>query len=123
MEEFREKNESFKKKQERDYNRRHRVREVPSLPDDAAVWVTSGNRPISGRVITAANTPRSYLVETPTGCIRRNQQHLNIVPDSITDVTPPNHALATRYRIVTRSQTGTEIVPPKRYQPRRGDVA
>ena len=123
LEEFREKNESFKKKQERDYNRRHRVCEVPSLPDNAAVWVTSGNRPISGRVITAANTPRSYLVETPTGRIRRNQQHLNIVPDSITDATPPNHASATRSRIMTRSQTGTEIVPPKRYQPRRGDVA
>ena len=121
--EFREKNESFKKKQERDYNRRHRAREIPSLPDDASVWVTSGNQPIPGRVITPANTPKSYLVETPTGRIRRNQQHLNIVPENTTDPTLSDHGPATRSRMMTRSQTGTEIVPSKRYQLQRGDVA
>ena len=121
--EFREKNESIKKKQERDYNRRHRAREIPSLPDDASVGVTSGNQPILGRVITPANTPRSYLVETPTGRIRRNQQHLNIVPENTTDPTLSDRVPATRSRMMTRSQTGTEIVPPKRYQLQRGDVA
>ena len=121
--EFRAKNESFKKKQERDYNQRHRAREIPSLPDDASVWVTSGNQPIPGRVIRPGITPRNYLVETSTGRIRRNQQHLNIVPENTTDSTLSDRFPATRSRIMTRSQTGTETVPPKRYQLQRGDVA
>lgn len=113
---FREANEKFKKRQEQDYNRRHRAHEVPALPDDSEVWVTSSNQPTQGRVITPADTPRSYLVETPTGQIRRNQQHLNIIPNSSTDVSVPDNIPTARSRIMTRSQTGTEIVAPKRYQ-------
>ena len=32
--------------------------------------------------MTAADTPRSYLVNTPSGTIRRNQQHLHHLPES-----------------------------------------
>ena len=41
--EFRELNEKFKKRQEQDFNRRHRAQEIPALPDDSEVWVTSDN--------------------------------------------------------------------------------
>ena len=58
---FREVNEKFKKRQERDYNRQHRAHEILALPDDSEVWVTSNNQPSQGRVITPADTPGSYL--------------------------------------------------------------
>ena len=112
---FREVNDKFKKRQQRDYNKRHRAHETPALPDDSEVWVTSSNQPTQGRVITPADTPRSYLVETPSGQIRRNQQHLNIIPNS-TEVTLRDNIPAARSRIMTRLQTGTGIVAPKRYQ-------
>ena len=102
---FREVNEKFKKRQERDYNKRHRAHEIPALPDDSEVWVTSSNQPTQGRVITPADTPRSYLI----------QQHLNIVPNS-TEVTLHDNIPVARSRIMTRSQTGTGIVAPKGYQ-------
>ena len=113
---FRKINEQFKKRQERDYNRRHRAHDIPSLPDDSEVWVTSGDRPIPGRVSISTDTPRSYLVETPSGQLRRNQQHLNIVSPKATDVTvPEDNGSIIRSRIMTRSQTGTRIVAPKRF--------
>ena len=115
LSEFRKLNKKFKKKQERDYNRQHRARELPSLPDESEVWVTSNNHPIPGRVVTSADTPRSYLVETPSGQLRRNQQHLNIVPERSTNALPESIPVE-RPRVLTRSQTGTEIVAPKRFR-------
>ena len=35
-----------------------------------------------GKVIQRANTPRSYMVDTPTAVVRRNRSHLRIVPDN-----------------------------------------
>ena len=70
-----------------------------TLPDNSEVWVTSSSQPTQGRVITPVDTPRSYLVETPTGQIRRNQQHLNIIPDPSTQVTVPSNIPTARPRI------------------------
>ena len=37
--EFRRQNNLFKSKQKRDYDRRHRVRSLPLIPDDSEVWI------------------------------------------------------------------------------------
>lgn len=50
-------NQTFKERQEHDFNKRHRVQDLPSLPDDTNVWVTSSGEPIQGRVIGPADTP------------------------------------------------------------------
>ena len=50
------------------------------IPDDTPVWVDSDNRPVSGRVVTSAETPRSYLVEIPSGQLQRNRIQLRVVP-------------------------------------------
>ena len=111
LSEFRALNKKFKNRQEQDYSRRHRARELPALPDDSEVWVTFSNQLVPGRVITPAETPRNYLVETPSGQIRRNQQYLNIIPKSSVSTLPDN--TPARSRIMTRSQTGTEMVARK----------
>ena len=68
-----------------------------------------------------AGTPRSYLVNTSSGQVLRNRQHLNhrinddnfYVPDDAPS-TPRVSAEPERDRIMTRTQTGTDIRPPNR---------
>jgi len=77
---FRKKSAQFKKKQKENFDNRHRVHSLPEIPDDAEAWVNSGPVPVRGRIVTSSDSPRSYLVSTPTGEVRRNRIHLNIMP-------------------------------------------
>ena len=77
LQEFRQANDSLKKRQKEDYDRHHRVRELLDIPDNSNVWVTTDGKPTMGRTVNTANTPRSYIVETPlSGEIRRNRVKL-----------------------------------------------
>ena len=68
-----------KLKQKSNYDRRHRVRDLPDLSDES-VRVHTGNRTEPGRVIIYAGAPRSYVVETESGDIRRNRAHITSQP-------------------------------------------
>ena len=118
LEEFRKQNQKFKAKQKRNFDKRHRTRESDAIPSDSKVWITSEGDRAEGTVTSPANSPRSYLVETPAGTVRRNCQHLNVAPSQLSDntetqVETKQNSEATR-RIVTRSQTGTVVKPPDR---------
>ena len=67
LEEFRRSNRIFKDCQKRDYDRHHASRDLPSIPNDSDVWITSGDQPVAGKIVSQASTPRSYIVNTPTG--------------------------------------------------------
>jgi len=76
----------------RKYDKRHVTRTtliliimqaLDPLDPGQSVWVT--RRRESGVVMQPAETPRSYLVSTPTGCIKRNRQHLTTIPESCND--------------------------------------
>ena len=82
LEEFKNNNISVKENQKRVYDRRHRTKPLPVLSDHADVWITGDTQPISGRVNASGDTLRSYLVETPSGQVRRNRHHLNKVPET-----------------------------------------
>ena len=117
LDEFQELNEQFKQKQKIDYNRRHCTHPLPPIPENAEVWITSGSSPMSGRVTVNANTPRSCIVDTLQGEMRRNRLHLSVVPNG----DPPTQnridtdmSQETSHRPVTRSVTGTAIHPPDR---------
>lgn len=111
---FRESNRSFKLTQKSNYDRRHRVRPLPEIPIDSEVWITSGDKPVRGAIVSVADTPRSYIVQTPKGQVRRNREHLNVVPRTSVprDQSPPRE----RSPIMTRTRTGTAIHAPNRYQ-------
>lgn len=79
LDKFREENRKFKQSQKRNFDKRHRVRNLSPIPDDTEVWVTSENQPIRGRVVEQAN---SYVVETPAGQVHRNRSHLTVVPEN-----------------------------------------
>lgn len=115
LEEFKRLNQKFKERQKADYDRQHRVQELPEIPTDSEVWVTSDNTAVRGRVINPADTPRSYLVETPTGEVQRNRQHLNVVPDHpANEPAESTNKTESPNRIMTRSRTGTLVKPPQR---------
>ena len=107
--------------QKKNYDRRHRVRPLPPLSKDTPVSVNTQDRQIPGRIITSAATPQSYIVDTSTGHVRRNRQH--IVPDP-QDTEPDDPPMTTTVeRRVTRSQSGVQLQPPDRLNVlKKGDV-
>ena len=121
LEKFTEKNEGFKAKQKQHFDRRHRTRDIPDIPDETDVWIQTESGDIPGRVISAAAEPRSYVVETPLGRVRRNRSHLKVIPtpvikeedeEHLDDEVPEGESRPNV--IMTRSRTGTEIRPPDR---------
>ena len=114
---FRKDDEKFKKHQKLNYDQRHLVRTLPDIPDGTNVFVNTEGRQTEGVTAPGTPAPRSYTVTTPTGDIRRNRSQLNIVPDSTQPATTQQPNLSfTREPIMTRSRTGTLIVPPQRFR-------
>lgn len=112
LEKFRHDDSKFKSQQSHNYNRRHRVRTLPELPAETEVWVRSGNAQSSGRILTSASTPRSYLVSTPGTTLRRNRSHVIPKPPENPPESPP--PMETPRIIMTRSRTGAELRRPER---------
>ena len=117
MEEFRKENERFKARQKWNFDKQHRTKDSDTIPSDTTVWITSEGEKAPATVVSSANSPRSYLVETPSGMVRRNRIHLNVDPSPPSDQSKaqiePEPDSDTR-RIITRSQTGTVVKPPER---------
>ena len=110
-------NEKFKQRQKRDFDRHHGVREQSVIPEDTPVWITSGENPVPGQIVSQAVNPRFYIVGTQYGQLCRNQQHINVnrsaeatTKSTMTRNTPGE----SRSPIMTRLRTGTAIRPPNR---------
>ncbi len=112
LRDFRRDNADFKRTQKALYDRRHGVQELPNIPDNTRVWVTTDDRITAGTTVRMADTPRSYLVRTPHGDLRRNRAQLNVNPESTTEQTQEDQT--TSSSIMTRSRTGTRLRPPER---------
>ena len=121
---FREKDRDRRQKQKSDYDRRHRVKDLAPLLPDKPIWVHTHNRTEPGQVIRPARTPRSYIVQTPSGQLRRTQSHITPRPvgmDSNNGSTENNNN--DNRHIITRSQSGASVGPPSRLTYwRKGDV-
>ena len=66
------------------YDRRHGVRDMPSIKSGQPVLMrldTDHGWDRSGTIIKAEPDSRTYLVATPTGNLRRNRRHLQPVPN------------------------------------------
>ena len=68
--------ETFKRKLQMYYNRRHWVRTLPILNMTTPVWVWTRKRQVPGIVISRTQMPRYYTVQTSPGEVRRNCCHL-----------------------------------------------
>jgi hypothetical protein len=81
------------------FDRRHNSREAPPLVPGQRVWVRDLQR--QGRVLAQANTPRSYIVLTSYGRLRRNVAHLGRLPVGCPDEDP---VLGVRQPLYTSAQ-------------------
>ena len=116
MKSFQQQECQYKEQQEANYNKRHHTQTLPSIPNDGQVWVTTETHKDLGKVIAPADMPKSYIVETDSGIVRCNRQHLTVIPERPDTPAEQDHA-PSRSRtspIMTRSRTGTAIVPPDR---------
>lgn len=127
---FRSDNSHCKKKQKDNFDKRHRAQEQSDISDGSEVVVTTERQPVEGKVLHHDNNPRSYIVATPSGNIRRNRTQLNVIPEraeTLGDSNPatdsdsstaeaeaeaPVQAKRVPTRIPTRSTTGINLVPP-----------
>lgn len=56
------------------------MRDLPQLSPGQPVWITDSKS--EGNVISSHSTARSYVVETPSGAIRRNRHYLLPLPEN-----------------------------------------
>ena len=92
------------------HDKSHRARPLVDIPDNQPVWVNTDNQQQPGRIVTTAEAPRSYLVDTSSGRVRRNRQQLVPIPENNSNVqsTENNTKMSTR---VTRSTPVSKQVP------------
>ena len=110
---YKKKHQMFKADQKKHYDRRHRVRSLPILPEDQPVWVNMEGRQMAGTVSRQADNPRSYLVETSSGQVHRNRSHLRSRCESF-DNPIETQPVRIPSPINTHSHTGIAIQPPDR---------
>ena len=61
-------------------------------------------------MVGKAGTPRSYLVQTPTTCLRRNRRHLVPTPNVTLEPTPTENRVIEDSDVVQPSQTSPSVV-------------
>lgn len=90
--------------QQRHYNRRHRARPLTLLQPGQNVWLPRENK--EGTVVQQAATPRSYVINTDEGQIRRNRVHMRALgPSTTPDIVTPTAEHSTDARNNTASET------------------
>ena len=127
-------------KQQQQFNSRHRAKDPTPLQPGDNVWVRDQDR--YGTMVEPAPQPRSYLVQTPKGLIRRNRYALvttetrqqiqrddptptSTTPDEAEDLptspsqstTPPSSPRPNIAQSpgVTRTRSGRVVNPPSRF--------
>jgi hypothetical protein len=72
---LRENEKESKIKQKRNYDRRHRARLLTKVKTNDKVWIKDQK----------SLEPRSYIIQTDSGGIRKNRRHLVKIPESVKD--------------------------------------
>ncbi|KAL0174321.1 hypothetical protein M9458_030289 [Cirrhinus mrigala] len=96
---FRKSERRAKEKQRCRYDMRYRARPLPILEPGQRVWLPREES--QGTVIRPAETPRSYVVHTDEGLLRRNRTHMRAVY-------PTQYQKPTETRDTTRDTGNTD---------------
>ena len=115
LQRFQKINSQFKEKQKKDFDCYHGVHSLPPISDDTDVWINCDDgRQMPGKILSTAQSPRSYVVQTSSGQLRRNRSNIKVMP--IPAAQDNEHLCASQPTIMMMTtQTGTEIKPPARY--------
>ena len=128
LEQFREKDASFKARQKEHFDKRHFAKSLSDLSPGERVWLP--DQRVEGTVLDKIGTPRSYAVETPNSELRINRRHLNPpspeagnqrdseVPDQVLPSIKINSLMQTPTSTTPRRTTrsGREIRLPERFK-------
>lgn len=79
-------------KQKANFDNRHKARTLRPLTEGEEVWVTNMQR--CGTVVSTTTEPRSYIIGTEAGEVRRNRKHLQPLP--ATEPKNKNHEVITK---------------------------
>ncbi|XP_037270275.2 uncharacterized protein LOC119161872 [Rhipicephalus microplus] len=74
VKEFNDGDAAQRRRQQRDYNNRHAAHALRALDDGEEVWVR--DTWARATVLSPAQRPRSYIIQTPSGILVRNRRHL-----------------------------------------------
>uniref|UniRef100_A0A3B5AY39 Integrase catalytic domain-containing protein n=1 Tax=Stegastes partitus TaxID=144197 RepID=A0A3B5AY39_9TELE len=83
---FRKSEKRAKENQQHKYNLRYRARLLPPLQSGQNVWLPREEK--QGTVILQATTPRSYIIHTDEGQLRRNCAHMRTLHQPQPQTTP-----------------------------------
>ena len=80
-----QKEHQYRSKQQSNFNKRHRTHQLKSLKTGDQVWIPELHQQAT---VLREVAPRSYLIQTPRGRIRRNRQQLTFLNATVN--TPPD---------------------------------
>ncbi len=108
---------SSKEKERRDadaerFNRSHRARKLSLLQPGDHVWISDAKE--SGTIVTSHSAPRSYLVNTQQGTVRRNRHHLvQMQAEAMEDnsESPDRLSVATSESLPTPQESEKQDIP------------
>ena len=78
------------------------------------MWVNTQRNQVSGQVVSMAATPRSYIIDVPTGHVRRNRAHIIPQPTISTNNDEPPSYNTDSNKIITHTRSGASVRPPDR---------
>ena len=111
-----------KEKQRLNFNQRHAARELPPLQPGDPVWIRDMKR--SGEVVAASSSPRSCIIKTQKGTVRRNRTAIVSTPAAEPNAQPATAATPLQspelqtpptpmqQRVASQSQTAAVASPP-----------
>ena len=106
IEKLRERETESKEKQKLNFNQQHRVTTLKPFQHGIPVYIKDAK--ITGTVTGTAETPRSYIINTEKGTVRRNRSHLVSIPSD-----KPEPPFASIQRSPEAAQTPVKPTPVK----------
>lgn len=113
---LREKEQREREKQWKRFNTRHRARDLGVLNPGDHVWVRDVRE--KGTVTSRAEIPRSYLIKTPRGTLRRNRGHHVTLPEEGAEQLDSQDTILPEDTIQADVPVPQASTPPKRYPTR-----
>ena len=108
MDKLREREAESKEKQRLNLNQRHNVVPLKVLQPGTPVFIKESGS--TGTITRSAETPRSYLIETEKGVVRRNRFHVNPIPTD--KLTSPSTTDKTATPCVSERQSQHKALTP-----------
>ena len=108
MEKLRVNEAESKEKQRLNFNHRHNAAPLKALQPGIPVHIKDMGT--TGTVTRAAETPRSYMIETEKGTVRRNRSHVNPIPNNKS--VSPNVSDKSMSPSVTKQQPQDKALTP-----------